>query len=263
VAGPTTARCGGRRVSPPGPLLRPAGRGPRMPCRRALALAVAAAVLLGAAVAWLLYGSGWLRAERVSVSGTRVLTPTEVRKAAAVPLGTPLAAVDTGAIEHRLLARLPRIASAEVSRSWPHTVRVAVREREPEAVMAEGGRYVEVDADGVRFDTLTARPQGVLVLQMALNGSTSAKRFGEDRLRREGVAVAMELPSGIRRQTSAVRVASYDSITLELTGGRTVMWGSSEGGAAKGRTLTALLKAQPAADHFDVGVPDAPAVSGG
>ncbi|CAM5244434.1 Cell division protein FtsQ [Streptomyces alboniger] len=65
-----------------------------------------ALVLLGAGTVWLLYGSQWLRTEEVSVSGTRVLTPAQVRKAADVPVGAPLISVDTDAIKARLRQRI-------------------------------------------------------------------------------------------------------------------------------------------------------------
>ncbi|KPC79289.1 hypothetical protein ADL35_19725, partial [Streptomyces sp. NRRL WC-3753] len=45
----------------------------------------AAAALLGGAAVWALYGSSWLRVESVTAEGTRVLTPAQVEKAAAVP----------------------------------------------------------------------------------------------------------------------------------------------------------------------------------
>lgn len=56
-------------------------------------------------------------------------------------------------------------------------------------------------------------------------------------------------------------MGSYDSVVLELTGGRSVTWGGEQSDA-KGRALNALLKAAPKAGHFDVSVPTAPAVSG-
>ncbi|MDT3398760.1 FtsQ-type POTRA domain-containing protein [Streptomyces sp. B1866] len=234
-----------------------------MPRRRALLAVAVTAVLLGAGVAWVLYGSGWLRAERVTVHGTRALNPDVVRRAAAVPLGSPLASVDTGAVAARLRARLPRIAEVDVTRSWPHTISVTVRERHAQAVLRQAGRYVEVDADGVRFGTLTSRPRGVPLLEVEPDGSAAARRFGADRLRREAVRCVTQLPPAVRADTRSVRVRSYDSITVELTAGRTVVWGSAERGAAKARTLTALMKAEPDADHFDVSAPSAPAASGG
>lgn len=265
MAGPTTAERGDRRasLSGPPPPVRRVRRGPRLPRRRGLVLAALVAVLLGAGCAWLLYGSGLLRAERVTVIGTGVLTPDQVRTAAAVPLDAPLVSVDTQEIESRLRSRLPRISGATVTRSWPHTIVLKVTERQPEAIVERDRKFVEVDAEGVLFATVTTPPDDVPLLEMDLDGSASSRRFGATRLRRAAVQAVTDLPTAVRRDTRALRVRSYDSITIELTGGRTVVWGSGERGAAKARTLTALMKAEPDANHFDVSAPSAPAAARG
>ncbi|MFC9226299.1 cell division protein FtsQ/DivIB [Streptomyces hygroscopicus] len=263
MAGPSTAERGARRTSPPGPPPRRSAvrRRLRLPGRRTLLLIAVAVILLGAGAVWLLYGSSWLRAERVRVTGTTVLTAEEVRDAADVSLNTPLVTVDTGAIEHRLRERLPRIAKVGVSRSWPHTISLAVTERRPEAIVEEGGKFHEVDAAGVRFSTVSKRPKGVPLLEMEPDRSPSSRHFGPARLRRAAARVVTQLPEKVRRDTRSLRVRSYDSITLELTGGRTVAWGSAERGEAKAKTLTALMKARPDGSHFDVTAPSSPAVS--
>lgn len=231
-----------------------------------LALAL---VLLGGGALWVLYGSRWTHVERVSVSGTEVLTQAQVREAADVPVGKPLVSVDVDAIESRLLRKLPRIDSVEVARSWPHGIGLKVVERTPVLIVestGKGGKYVEVDAKGVRFATVSVAPEGVPALQLTLSGAgsqtASLRRFGSDRLVREAVRVAGDLPSAVARAVKAVEVRSYDSISLELGDGRTVAWGSGERGGAKARALTALMKAAPGARHFDVSVPTAPASSG-
>lgn len=61
--------------------------------------------------------------------------------------------------------------------------------------------------------------------------------------------------------TEAVRVTSYDAISVRLTRDRVVTWGSGEDGRVKARVLTALMKAAPKAEQFDVSAPTAPAVS--
>ncbi|GLX36595.1 cell division protein FtsQ [Streptomyces roseochromogenus] len=251
---------------PPKPPKSSKGSGPRGPGARARRVPVlaslAAAVLLAGGGTWALYGSSWLRVEKVTASGTEVLTPEQVLAAAAVPVGAPLVSVDTDEIASRLRGRLPRIDSVDVVRSWPHGIGLKVTERKPVLLIKKEAEFVEVDATGVRFDTVGRAPSGVPVLELAAEHSPSARRFDEQRLLREAVGIAGSLPAAIAKETLQVKVRSYDSVLLQLTKGRTVVWGSGELGEAKGRALTALLKAAPKADHFDVSVPTAPAVSG-
>jgi len=266
LAGPTTEERTPRRERRP----EPSGRPPlrrllRRHLRGIVVLAVALA-FLGSGAFWLLYGSDLVRAEKVSVSGTRVLTPEQVREAADVPLGKPLISVDTDAVASRVGRKLPRIDTVDVERSWPRGITLKVTERTPVLLVQKGGKFIEVDDEGVRFATVSRAPEGVptLELDLARSGSAAAslRRFGEARLVREAVRVAGAVPGPVARLTRTVKVRSYDDISLELKDGRTVAWGSSEAGAAKGRTLTALMKAAPRARHFDVSVPTAPASSG-
>ncbi|WP_221360328.1 cell division protein FtsQ/DivIB [Streptomyces beigongshangae] len=278
MAGPTTAERGERQHPDSGP---PRPRLPgRMPGPRALVALIVCPVLLAAGAVWVLYGSQWTKVERVSASGTRVLAPARVVEAAGIAAGSPLISVDTDEIEARLLRELPRIDSVDVSRSWPHGIRLKVTERTPVLVAEnrgstgigegagapenyeKGGKYVEVDAEGVRYATVSRPPQGVPRLELNVSRSAGLRRFGTDRLVREAVRVARSLPAAAARAARVVEVRSYDSIALELSGGRTVDWGSGEKGRDKAHTLTALMKAAPGARHFDVSVPTAPASSG-
>lgn len=277
MAGPTTAERGDRQQGSSGPPpARRLGR-LRLPRPRRIVVLAAALVLLAAGSVWVLYGSKWLRVEHVSVSGTAVLTPAQVRRAAQVTLGEPLASVDTAAVEARLRRELPRIDTVDAVRSWPHGIVLKVTERVPVLLMEKGGSggsegkggkdggFVEVDDGGVRFATVAQAPKGIPTLRLDLSRSGSAaaslRRFGETRLVREAVGVAGDLPAAVAAQTQVVKVRTYDDITLELSGGRTVQWGSGENGRAKARALKALMKAAPRAGHFDVSVPTAPASS--
>lgn len=259
MAGPTTAERGADEDLQSGP-----SPNRRLPALRRLIILSLALLLLGAAATWVLYGSQWLRVERVSVSGTRVLTQAQVREAADAPLEAPLVSVDTEAIETRLRQKLPRIDSVEVVRDWPHGIALKVVERTPVLIVESSekrGKYAEVDAKGVRFATVPKPPKGVPALEMEVARSVGLRRFGTDRLLRAAVRVASDIPAAVARGARFVKVRSYDSISLELTDGRTVAWGSSGKGRAKARTLTALMKAAPDARHFDVSVPTAPASS--
>lgn len=134
-------------------------------------------------------------------------------------------------------------------------------ERQPVLLVEKGAKFIEVDAKGVRFATVDKAPGHVPLLELDTGRSASLRRFGSDRLLQEAVDVAGDLPEKLSRETETVRITSYDSVFLELTGERTVMWGSGEEGPVKARVLTALMKASPKAGHFDVSAPTAPAAS--
>ncbi|MFJ9816239.1 cell division protein FtsQ/DivIB [Streptomyces sp. NPDC101151] len=263
MAGPTTADRGERQQESSGP---PPARRSRKARLRVIVILAVTLMLLGGGSVWALYGSEWLRVKRVSVSGTQVLTPADVLEAASVPIGEPLISVDTGIIEARLRRKLPRIDTVDVVRSWPDGIGLKVTERTPVLLVRKAGNFVEVDDEGVRFATVSQAPKGVPALELTASrsgsGAASFRRFGTDRLVREAVQVAGELPAAVARDTRTVQVRSFDDISLELGGGRTVAWGSSESGRVKARALAALMKAAPGARHFDVSVPTAPASSG-
>ncbi|WUH94000.1 FtsQ-type POTRA domain-containing protein [Streptomyces sp. NBC_00433] len=267
-AGARPAERGGQdRPRLPHAAARPAAaapRGPRLtaPARRTVLIALAVLTVLLGGGTWAVYGSSWLRADKVAVSGARVLTEQQVQRAAAVPLGGPLVSVDTGAVRKRLLKALPRLLDVSVHRSWPHTIRVEVTERTPSAVLKSGAKFIEVDKEGVRFATVDQRPRGVPVVQLTPDQSASLRHFGTKRLLQAAITVAGRLPESLTGRATAIRVRSYDAITVELTGGRDVMWGSQEDAARKAAVLTALMKAEPHATHYDVSAPTAPAASG-
>jgi cell division protein FtsQ len=269
VAGP--ARTVEREREPLRPESGPPPPGPRrrrrrLPGRGVLMLGAVLLALVGGFAVWALYGSAWLRVETVSVSwtgGPRELDRAEIEHAAAVPVGVPMAALDKGAIRGRVLTELPRVRSLEVVRAWPNGVGLKITEREAEVLIANGSGFTEVDAEGVAFAEQPQALPGVPLLELELSEGPGLRRFGEERILLGAVSVATALPQPVHRDTRVIRVRSYDAISLELTGNRTVVWGSPEYPEAKAAALTAAMKAAPQARHFDVSVPSAPAVSAG
>src|SRR3954447_1072508 len=89
--------------------------------------AVVLVLLVGVGV-WLVYFSALLSVKGVEVDGLHQLGAQEVRAAAAVPRGEPLATVDLNRVRSRVEALAP-VRSADVTREWPDKVRIDVRER--------------------------------------------------------------------------------------------------------------------------------------
>ena len=213
---------------------------------------VVASVLLVALVAgaiWLFWFSSVLAVRKVEVAGATSLSTTEVRAAAKVPVGEPLARVDIAAIGARVRA-LAVVRTVDVTREWPHAVRITITERTPVAVVELGGRLRGVDADGVVFRDYARAPLGLPRLQTTSGTSRDALA--------EGAAVAAALPETLASRVDPLEVQTVDVITLVLKDGRTVQWGSSEQSDLKAEVLQALLR-HPGHD-FDVSAPGQPTV---
>jgi|HubBroStandDraft_2_1064218.scaffolds.fasta_scaffold198638_1 cell division protein FtsQ len=221
--------------------------------RAAFIIVLAGTVLAGAA--WALLGSSLLVVRHVRVTGNGGLPAAEVQAAAGIAAGTPLARLDEGAAERRV-ERIPQILSAQVSRSWPDTVVIAVRARTPELAVASPAGFELVDIDGVVVRTVPARPAGMPLLDSPpgrLRGSPAV---------RAAVLVLDSLPAGVRDRVTAVTAVTAVGpgiVSLRLRGGITVRWGGTADEAAKATELAALLRA--GARYIDVSSP-AVAVTG-
>ncbi len=186
------------------------------------------------AAGWLLLGSPWFVVDKVEVRGEGRLTAQQVLAAAHVPLGTPLARVDTAAVAARVRGLAP-VASVDVSRGWPDTIRVSVVEREPVVTVGTGTSWALYDGQGVRLGSSRALPKGLVRLVVRAPGPDDAST-------RAALAVLQGLPRPVRVLVVAVQAPSPEQVTLVLTDRRVVVWGGPSDGAAKAAALVPLLK---------------------
>jgi cell division protein FtsQ len=217
-------------------------------------VAVVLLVVLVAVGIWLVYASSVLAVTGVDVRGTSLLSPGEVRSAAAVPDGEALARVDPDRVRTRVQA-LAQVRSVDVSREWPHQVRNDVTERVPVAVVTIAGHLRGMDADGVVFRDYASPPPALPRVQTGTDTSSDALR--------EAAGVIAALPTDLAPRVDHVEVETVDRISLVLRDGRTVRWGSAADSDLKAEVLAKLLLAVPHARTYDVSVPAEPTTSGG
>lgn len=266
-AGSTTRdRSGATRRSVRGRGTGPAGgSGSSLPSRRAFrrpvrrrrqrVVRVALAVVAAGVLLWLLFAGPLLAVRSVQVDGLRTLPAELVREAAEVDRGTPLLRLDVDAAEARV-ARLPQVASVEVTRGWPDSVVITVAERVPVAIVGPLGERSLIDAEGVVFDLVTGEPPaGVVPLVVA------DPRPG-DPTTMAALAAVGALPAELRGRITVARAESPDTITLQLTDGTVVQWGDQTESDAKADALEALLQqfasgALEPAGTIDVSTPEA------
>lgn len=244
-----------RRPSAPVTPLARRRRPARPRSRRRRSLRAGAGLLLLAGALWFLWSGPVFAVGTVQVDGAGALSEREVRTAAGIEVGTPLLHVDVEDVEARV-ARLPQIASVEVTRGWPRTVVVTVAERVPVAVVGEAGRRSLVDADGVLFDTITGpAPHGVVPLEVADPGP-------DDPATEAALEALVALPAAVRDVIESAAVSAPEEITLTLEDGTLVQWGGPAESATKASVLTALLERVDdgeidPADVIDLSTPDA------
>lgn len=215
--------------------------------RRLLVLVLLLGVVGG--LGWLVFLSSVLAVERVTVEGVDVLEPREVRRAAAVPRGEPLATTPVDSIAARVESLTP-VASVDVSRVWPDRVRIAVVEREAVAVVEREGTMHGLDEAGVLFRTYDEAPKRLPVVRVAAATRSEALQ--------EAAEVVAALPPGLAARVDHLTVRTVDSISLTLGEGRTVFWGSAAGSADKAAVLDVLLEQD--ASFYDVSVPGRPTI---
>jgi cell division protein FtsQ len=218
---------------------------PRPRRRRWLQLAIAGAVLVVGVVVWLVGFSPVLGVKQVLVRGARNITAQQVRAAARVGHGTPLARLDTAAIARRV-EDLPVVAVARVRVSYPSTVRITITERTAAGYVAAGSAVVLVDATGRQYLRATQPPPGLPRFDIPLGGSPATGR---------ALATASAaLTPALRARIGLMQAQSDTSIVFVLTDRRLVLWGSADRSAQKSRVLSALLD-RPGT-QFDISDPD-------
>lgn len=216
--------------------------------RRRLAVAVAVGLLsLALAAVWLVRSSPVLAARQVEVLGTRRVSQAQVVRAAAVPMGTPLATVDVEAIGQRVAEGLTPVEKVEVRTIPPSTVVVEVTERSAVFQRRSGPQYQLVDAHGVVF---ASQGKPVKGLPVALTSTV------DNRLLADVATVVGSLSPTVAKQVELVEADSADRIVLRLAEGRRVVWGSAAASREKVQVLEVLLGQQ--AQVYDVSSPGTP-----
>jgi cell division protein FtsQ len=197
----------------------------------------------------LLYFTPIMSVRNLVVDGLQAVTRDEVVAAVAVRPGTPLLQVDTDKVANRV-ATIRRVASVRVQREYPSSLRVTVVERVPVAVKDLPDGTHLFDRDGVDF-AIAPPPPGVAYLDVDNPGPS-------DPPTKAALQVLTALRPEVAGQVGRIAAPSVASITLTLSDGRVVIWGTTDRTDEKAEKLAALLT-RPG-HTYDVSSPDLPTV---
>lgn len=190
-----------------------------------------------------------LSLKTIRIEGAARVSSASVRAAVQGQIGTPLALVDVGAIK-RSLAKFPLIRSFVTETVPPDTLIIRIAERAPIATLATSSGFSVVDPAGIVIETGSTRPPGLPLIELG-SATKSSPAFTA------AVGVLLALPADLLKRVDTVTAQTADDVTLGLTGGTTVVWGSPEQSTLKARALAAAVAAPDSAGatSFDVSAP--------
>ena len=205
---------------------------------------LAGLILIMFVVTYVVYFSSAFSLRTISVQGSSIVASKDIIEAASIPLGTPLAQIDSGQIFENLQI-FPSVGGVEVRRVWPSQIVLAITERTPIATMAIGGRWKFVDKDGVIYGDTATVPDGLI----PITAQTKNARLAVAK-------VVLLLPTSLQRQVLTMRATSEDSVELIMLGNLQVFWGNASLSKRKVEVLQVLL--QKKARIYDVSAPNFP-----
>ncbi|MFC5998350.1 cell division protein FtsQ/DivIB [Quadrisphaera sp. GCM10027208] len=217
---------------------------------RPVLLALAAAALVAVA-GWAVLASPLLAVREVGVVGNDRVPRAEVVALVEPAVGTPLARVDTGALEEDV-AGLPLVKEVDVVRAWPRTLEVRLVERVPVAAVPADDGFALVDLEAVVVAHQDDAPPDLPVLDVDVSGDPDAS----GRALAAAIEVVTALPAELAADVASVGAVSRDDVRLTMRDGAAVVWGSADDNALKAQVLQAL-RGQPA-EVYDVSAPLVP-----
>jgi cell division protein FtsQ len=164
--------------------------------------------------------------------------------------GEPLPRLDTAALRTELLT-VHGVRDVHVVRDWPRGLTVTVTDRVPVAAVPVDDQVALLDVDGVRLRTAPVAPEGLPVVQVPLD---------DTRALLAALTVVDALPLDQASQVATVAAPTQDTVTLTLTDGVQVLWGSAEDNALKAQVVATLRAAETLTDvtTIDVSAPQMP-----
>ena len=220
----------------------------------------AAVVVVAIAVAvWALAFSPLLglQARRISVAGSDgSVSDQQVREVLAAYEGDSLLRIDTGRLSTQVSDKLVRVRRAQVTRAWPHGLRVHLTMRVPVATVQDSDGYQVLDNEAVVLERVSEPPSGLVNIVP----DPAAQASEPQKISAKQVAAVTQVVGSLTPETlaqvSSGSATEAGQVTLTLSSGASVVWGNNQDNALKARVLATLMTTT--ASIYDVSSPHRP-----
>ncbi len=209
--------------------------------RTALVLLVVV-TLVGGTIA--LYRSQLFDIRTVEVLGAERLTVEAVRSRAAVPADATLLRFPARDIKERLLS-YAWISDAQVTRDFPHTLRIRISERRPVAVVDGGERLWVVDISGMVLGEQSVEETSTLPTIRDIPGlELATDRAAVSEVLMNALHVLSGISAELRQKVRAISAPSIDETTLLTTDNVEVVIGEAVEMAKKDVIVLRIMREQ-------------------
>ncbi len=175
------------------------------------------------------------RLDNLRVTGTSHLSASQVIDAAGLARGANVFWLDTGGVERRLES-LNWVASAQVKKTLPGTITIAIHERSPVGAVDRSGTFDLVAGDGTVLAAVGGDPKLPRIEVRTIPGGPVAGSY-------VGPAELLAaVPIDVRAEIESVALADDGELTGQTRTGAVLMLGPPVDLAAKGIALAAVLR---------------------
>lgn len=196
-----------------------------------------------------------LAVEKIRLTGLSKVSAKAVMTAVKSNLGTPLALVSAQEVAKQL-SKFKLIESFSLVSELPHTLHIAISERQPIAIVDVAGESYLYDPAGIQLGI--AKNSDVLPRVLINDDPKTSETFAE------AIDVLLALPAGLLDRVAVINAKSKDDVRLGLRGysSQEILWGDSSQAILKSKVLAALIRNQKTTDRvtYDVSSPSAPVV---
>lgn len=208
--------------------------------------------------------SSYFSVQDIQLTGEARTSEGAVEAALAIEPGQALATVDTGAAERRV-AELPWVETVDVTRRWPSTLRVQVREHAPATALTDesAATWVVLSRGAQALERRLTPPAGVpviLVPRSVVEGAEIGEIVDESIA---GLKIALELPSQLEPWIDSWVIDADGSVSAELRGSARAVFGDATDNRTQYVSLASILGGEvPRAciRTIDLRIPDTPVV---
>lgn len=198
-----------------------------------------------------------LQVRRISVAGSDgSVSDKQVRDVLASYEGDSLLRLDTGRLSTQVSDKLVRVRRAQVTRAWPHGLRVHLTMRVPVATVQDSDGYQVLDNEAVVLERVSEAPSGLVTIVP----DSAAQTSGPQRISAKQVAAVTQVVGSLTPETlaqvSSGSATEAGQVTLTLSSGASVVWGNSQDNRLKARVLATLMTTT--ASVYDVSSPHRP-----